>query len=410
MKEQNNMLLSLAWKNIWRNKKRSLIIIAAITFGLWGGIFSSAIMVGMMESMVETAISRDISHIQIHKQDYEKDRDVRNFIPDGINVLNNTRSVQGVRAASGRAIIAGMAATPTSSYGVEIIGIAPGESKQVTDIYATIIDGSYFESNKRNPILIGRKLAERLNLKLHSKVVLSFQNLEGGIAYTACRVVGIFKTNSSQFDEMNVYVMQSDIWRILESDPIIHEIAIRSESVEMIDPLRDNLRTQLSNLQIESWKEMAPELAYLSQTTGIYMYIFVGIILFALLFGITNTMLMSVVDRIRELGVLIAIGMKRRKIFIMIVLETVLLSLTGGICGIGVGGVTIAYYGENGIDLTAISGSLESFGATSILYPFLPVITYLTLTIMIVIAANIAALLPAWKATHLVPSEAIRTY
>ena len=190
------MLLSLAWKNIWRNKKRSLIIIAAITFGLWGGIFSSAIMVGMMESMVETSISRHLSHIQIHKKDYEKDRDVRNYIPDGINVLNATRTVQGLQAASGRTILVGMAASPTSSYGVDIIGIVPEDSKKVTDIYANIIEGSYFESNRKNPILIGRKLAERLNLKINSKVVLSFQNLEGGIAYTACRVVGIFKTNS----------------------------------------------------------------------------------------------------------------------------------------------------------------------------------------------------------------------
>jgi ABC-type antimicrobial peptide transport system permease subunit len=155
---------------------------------------------------------------------------------------------------------------------------------------------------------------------------------------------------------------------------------------------------------------MAPELAYLSQTTGIYMYIFVGIIIFALIFGITNTMLMSVVDRIRELGVLIAIGMKKSKVFIMIILESILLSLTGGLCGIAIGIISIGYYGNKGIDLAFISGSLESFGATSMLYPFLPAIMYVTLTIMIVIAANIAAILPAWKATHLVPSEAIRTY
>ena len=404
------MILSLAWKNIWRNKKRSLIIVAAIIFGLWGGIFSSAIMVGMMESMVETAISRDLSHIQIHKQDYEKDMDIRNFIPDGINVLKITKSVQDVGGASGRTIIAGMAASASSSFGVKIIGVIPQDSKKVTDIYTTIVEGSYFESSSRNPILIGSKLANRLNLRLHSKVVLSFQDLKGGIIYTAYKVVGIFKTNSSQFDEMNVFVDQTDIFRILETEPIIHEIAIRSESVKRIDPIKAELRRRFKNLQIESWDEMSPELAYISQSTGIYMYIFVGIILFALLFGITNTMLMSVVDRIRELGVLIAIGMKKSKIFIMIILESVLLSLTGGFGGIAVGIITNTYYAQHGINLTAISGSLESFGASAILYPFLPVLTYIVLTILIVIAANVAAILPAWKATHLVPSEAIRTY
>jgi ABC-type lipoprotein release transport system permease subunit len=170
------------------------------------------------------------------------------------------------------------------------------------------------------------------------------------------------------------------------------------------------LQRAFPKLQIESWTDLAPELAYLSTSTNLYMYIFVGIILFALLFGITNTMLMSVVDRIRELGVLIAIGMKKGRIFFMILLETILLSLTGGLFGTIIGVLTIAYFGRAGIDLTFVSTGLESWGMAAVLYPFLPAAMYIVLTIMILFAANIAALLPAWKATHLVPSEAIRTY
>ncbi len=404
------MLISLAWKNIWRNKKRSLIIVAAITFGLWGGLFSSAIMVGMMESMVETAISRNLSHIQVHKEAYETDKDIRNFIPNGVKVLKKIRENPELEAAEARALVVGMAASPTSSYGVQIIGIVPDDSKKITDIHQQIVEGSYFESERKNQIVIGTKLANRLNLKLKSKIILSFQDLEGNITYLACRIVGLFKTNSSQFDEMNVFVRQHDLFKSLSTDPVIHEIAMRVTELDNIDPVKENLQLSFPELQVESWSDLAPELAYLSQNTGVYMYIFVGIILFALLFGITNTMLMSVVDRIRELGVLIAIGMKKGKIFIMIILEAIFLSLTGGICGMGVGLLTISYFGSTGIDLTAISVSLESFGMTAILYPFLPALMYLILTVMIVVAANIAALLPAWKATHLVPSEAIRSY
>jgi putative ABC transport system permease protein len=404
------MLISLAWKNIWRNKKRSSIIIAAITFGLWGGLFSSALMVGMTENMVETAISRDISHIQIHKRDYNQDKDVRNYIPDGMEVLKKVRHAPRIEAAAGRTLIMGMAASPSSSFGIQISGLNPQDSRNVTDIHTQIIEGSYFDSQRRNPIVIGRKLAERLNLKLHSKVVLSFQDLEGNIAYMACRVVGIFKTNSSQFDEMNAYVLQSDLFRILETDPIIHEIALRTSQVKHIEQLKEFLQKLLPDLQIETWIDLAPELAYLSQNTNLYMYIFVGIILFALLFGITNTMLMSVVDRIRELGVLIAIGMKKVRIFLMILLETILLSLTGGLFGTIIGVLTIVYFGRVGIDLTFVSTGLESWGMAAVLYPFLPAVMYIVLTIMILMAANIAALIPAWKATHLVPSEAIRTY
>lgn len=404
------MLISLAWKNIWRNKKRSGIIIAAITFGLWGGLFSSALMVGMMENMVETAISRDLSHIQIHKQDYDQDQDVRSFIPNGSTVLEQTRQNAGVESAEGRTVIMGMAASPTSSFGIRIVGLIPEDSRQVTDIHTQVMEGSFFDSQRRNPILIGRKLAERLNLKMRSKVVLSFQDLEGNIVYMACRVIGIFKTNSTQFDEMNAYVKQGDLYRVLESEPIIHEIAIRAVTIETIEQIKMELQQAFPTLQIESWTDLAPELAYLSTSTNLYMYIFVGIILFALLFGITNTMLMSVVDRIRELGVLIAIGMKKGRIFFMILLETILLSLTGGLFGTIIGVLTIAYFGRAGIDLTFVSTGLESWGMAAVLYPFLPAAMYIVLTIMILIAANIAALLPAWKATHLVPSEAIRTY
>jgi ABC-type lipoprotein release transport system permease subunit len=304
----------------------------------------------------------------------------------------------------------GMAASPTSSFGIRIVGLVPEDSRQVTDIHTQLQEGSFFDTQKRNPILIGKKLAERLNLKLRSKVVLSFQDLEGNIAYMACRVIGIFKTNSTQFDEMNAYVKQEDLFRVLASDPIIHEIAIRAVNIETIEQLSGELKQAFPTLQIESWTELAPELAYLSTSTGIYTYIFVGIILFALLFGITNTMLMSVVDRIRELGVLIAIGMKKFRIFVMILLETILLSLTGGLFGTIIGVLTIVYFGRVGIDLTFVSTGLESWGMAAVLYPFLPAVMYLVLTIMIIIAANIAALLPAWKATHLVPSEAIRTY
>jgi ABC-type lipoprotein release transport system permease subunit len=240
--------------------------------------------------------------------------------------------------------------------------------------------------------------------------VLSFQDLQGNIAYIACRVIGIYKTSSTLFDELNVFVKQADLFRILESEPILHEIAMRTQHSEQIDSVKAALLAQFPDLQIESWIDIAPELAYISDMTAMWSYIFVAIILFALLFGITNTMLMSVVDRTKEFGVLIAIGMKKWKIFSMIVIETIFLSLTGGVLGMLVSAASIAYYNTSGIDLSAISTSLESFGVSTMLYPALPLVMYVILTIMIILAANVAALLPAWKATHLVPSEAIRTY
>ena len=404
------MLISIAWKNIWRNKKRSLIIIAAICFGLWGGLMSGGIMMGMGESMVNSAIDRDLSHIQIHKEDYLKDKEIINFIPDGKQLIKDIIQIPGVKAVSGRTLIFGMASSPASSFGAKIIGIDPDNAKKVTNISQYLIAGDYFESEYRNPIIIGKKLAERLNLKLRSKMVLSFQGLDGEISYTACKVSGIYKTESAPFDEMNVFVQQKDLYRILKSEPIFHEIAVRVEKSEIIPRVDNIIKTQYPNFQVQNWKEIAPDIAFLMDLMQQFSYLFVAIILFALLFGITNTMLMSVMERVRELGVLIAVGMKKGKVFSMILLETIFLSLTGGIAGIAIGSLSITIFSHTGIDLSAFSASLNSFGAGAMLYPFLPFAMYIILTFMIVFAANMAAIMPAWKAIHLVPSEAIRSY
>ena len=143
-------------------------------------------------------------------------------------------------------------------------------------------------------------------------------------------------------------------------------------------------------------------------STLIFPVIFVGIILMALIFGITNTMLMAVMERTQELGILMAVGMKKGKVFFMILFETVMLSITGGICGMIAGAITITALSRTGLDLTAFASSLESFGASAILYPFLPAEMYIFLVSMIIVAASIASTMPAWKAIHLKPSEAIR--
>lgn len=403
------MLTALAWKNIWRSRKRSFIIIIAITFGLWGGLLAGAVMMGWGESMVDTAIDRDLGHIQIHRPGFTLDRDINEYIPDGTAMLAKIRSIPGVVGVSGRTVVDGMAASPTSTFGVRIEGINPVEAQKVTRVHRLLVDGSYFEKDGRNPIVIGKKLADRLNLKLRSKIVLSFQAMDSTLVYAAFRVNGIFKSESSQFDESHVFVRQTDLTKLLGETTVVHEIAIRTTSSDEIPIVLAALQKAYPNLSVQTWKQLAPEIAVTAASMKFWSYIFVGIILMALIFGITNTMLMAVMERTRELGILIAVGMKRGRVFVMILLETIMLSLTGGASGLVLGAVTIMILSHNGINFSAFSSSLESFGASTILYPFLPLDMYLILVVMIIFAASIAATMPAWKAIHLKPSQAIRS-
>ena len=387
-----------------------MIIVAAIAFGLWGGLFSSALMTGMIDSSVETAVNRDLAHIQIHYPDFSKDKDIKKYIPEGAKLITDLDSIKEIKALSARTILQGMAQSPSSAYGVNIYAIEPRQARQVTDLHSKIIEGAYFESKRRNPVIIGKKLAERLNLKLHKKIVFSFENPNGDITFMACRISGIFKSASAQFDGFNVFMRHQDLFRILEYEPFFHEIAIRVQTVQSIQAAMNKLQKRYPHLQIQDWEHIAPELAFLSESMNLYSYIFITIILLALLFGITNTMLMSVVERIREFGMLMAVGMKKLRVFFMLILETILLSFTGGLIGILISVLSIAVFGNSGIDFSFYEASLESFGASSIIYPFLPLEMYFVLSIMIFITANLAAFYPAWKATHLSPSRAIRNY
>ncbi len=404
------MLTLLAWKNIWRNRKRSLIIITAITFGLWGGLLAGAIMMGWGESMVNTAIDRDLGNIQIHQPGFTGDRDVTHYIPKGMERINSIRTLPGVKAVSGRTLVDGMAASPASTFGVRIEGIDPERESGVTNIKDLLVTGQYFKSNRKNTIIIGKKLADRLNLKLNSKAVLSFQSLDNSLVYGAFRVEGIYKSQSSAFDESHVFVLGSDLYRLLDSRPIVHEIVIRVDASNVMPVVSAELKNEYPGLELKTWRELAPEVAAIAAAMESWSYLFVGIILMALIFGITNTMLMAVMERVQELGILMAVGMKKGKVFLMILLETIMLSISGGVCGIIVGAATIMILSRNGIDLTAFASSLESFGASTTLYPFLPAGMYVALVAMIIVAASIAATMPAWKAIHLKPSEAIRTY
>ncbi len=403
------MVLSLAWKNIWRNKNRSIVVLLAIAFGLWGGLFSGGLMVGMGESMVNTAIDRNLGHVQIHNKKFDETKSIREFIPHGVQIADEIKNLHLVQGVTARTSFTGIASSATSSFPVQINGIVPSEEQTVTKLHDKIIVGSYFNTSYKNAIIIGEKLAKRLSLHEHSKIVLGFEGLHGELINIACRVVGIFHTASSRFDEGNVFLLRDYLQRQLETPPLIHEIAIRCTNAQAVSQVATQLKQRYPHLLVQSWKERAPIVAYMSDLMIMYTYFFLVFILLAVLFEITNTMLMSVVDRTRELGMLMAIGMKRIRVFTMILLESLLLSLTGGVIGIVLGEITITITRHTGINLSVFEASLSSFGLSAILYPNLPGSMYVILTLLIVITANVAALLPAWKAIHLEPAQAIRT-
>lgn len=403
------MLLLLAWKNIWRNKKRSTILILAAALGLWGGVFTVALMLGLWNSMTESAINLSLSHLQIHSKDYKYEKNINSFINEYEQVISKLNHNKYVKAFSSRVVIDGLISSPYSNSAVKIFGINPIQEKEITSIFSSVKEGSYFDWSDGR-VLIGKKLAELLEAKLGSKIVISFQNKEGEIVYSAFRVGGIYQTNSSQFDNFNLFIRDSDLFELLASSPIYHEIAVKAVQEKDYNLICNEINNDFPLLLAEGWLDISPIFKYANEMIDIELYIFLGIILAALMFGIVNTMLMSVLDRVREFGVLLAIGMKRFRLFGMIITETIMLSVVGSVVGLLLAYLTIYYFSIYGIDLSIISESLNYFGIDTRLYPILYGKNYLAISIMILITSVFSALYPAVKAVRLKPAESIRTY
>jgi ABC-type lipoprotein release transport system permease subunit len=405
------MIFTISWKNIWRNKFRSFIIIATITIGLFGGIFSIAVMNGMAEQRVLSAIQTQVSSIQIHNPDFLKNKEIKYPINNADSIINIIKQNHKVKAVSKRLIVTAMASTAETGTGIIMNGIDPKQEIRVTDISQKLISGNYFTKHKKHPILISKKLAKKLKAKIRSKIVITTQNNKGDITGGAFRVVGIFKTVDSFFDETNVFVLNKDLNILIDensSNNKTHEIAVLLYDDKNTNELTKKLKSKFPYLSVRSWNESQPDLKMMSSLMETTSYLLLSIILLALTFAIINTMLMAVFERTQEFGMLMAIGMKKNKIFNMIMSETIFLSLTGSAIGIFISTIFIKYFSIYGINLAIVSKGLSSFGINSVIYPEVDLSFYLILTIMVIITAIIASVYPAIKALNLKPVEALR--
>ncbi len=401
------MLVKIAWKNVWRSRSRSLVVIGSIIVGVWALLFGTGFMNGFLVSYMANIINHDISNIQIHNPKFKQDFDVRYFIANGKGKAAAIRQWPGVRGATTRTIVSGMISSPKKAAGVQIRGVDLKNEALVTRLDSMVAEGTYFTGIKRNPIIIGSRMAENLGVKLRSKVVLTFNDGHGNITAGAFRIVGIVESSSVAISETYAFVRQPDLTKLVALGDIVHEIAILTEPQTDEAAIITRYRQTYNHDLVESWRELAPELAVMNEMYGNMLYVLMGIILTALVFGIVNTMLMAVLERFRELGMLMAVGMNKTRVYLMIMIETVFLGVAGAPIGLLAGWLTIYYFRMHGVDLSNYSEGLEALGHSTILYPYLDNQVYVIVTLGVVVTALVSALYPAWKAIKLKPVEAL---
>ncbi len=320
------MVAKLSWKNIWRNRSRSLVIVFAVTIGIIVGTFISAFEWGIMEQRIDSVIANELSHIQIHRKDYNME-DLQfqpfDFNKEQRNKLNNSTHV---KSFTERIVLGGMVSSAQGNLPVRLVGVDIETEPNITKIKEEVVGGQFFKHLNKNEIVVGKALAEKLGLKIKSKVILRFNDDNQTEYVGAFRVVGIYEKVNDQLEQLQVFVNKS----VLQNDKFLNtdqisEVAILLNSNEELDLGHEELKVMSGNLKVETWEQVMPELASGIEMYEVAQFIIMGIVMLALAFGIVNTMLMAVLERTKEIGMLMAIGMKRMQIGLMFFLESLIL-------------------------------------------------------------------------------------
>jgi ABC-type lipoprotein release transport system permease subunit len=376
-----------------------------------GGIFATAAMIGMTNQRIDTAIKTEISHIQLHNPKFIFNQEQEYYLENTDELIKAISKSKYVAAVSSRLKITAMISSAETASGVIINGVVPADEKVLSNLHTKIIDGEFFTENKSNEIVISQKLADKLKLGIKSKLVLTFQDAEGNIVSDNYKICGIYSTTNKMYDEMHVFVKKSHLSSICGyNENISQEIAVLLKDNENLSLAEAEIKEIAgSEIMVRTWKEISPDLGMMTDMMAQYSGYILMIILMALAFGIINTMLMAILERKKELGMMMAIGMNKAKIRAMIAWETVFLTITGTVVGMAIAQILVSYFGNVGIDLTMYAEGFEAVGYEAILYPELNTSFYIQVVVLTIFTALFAAIFPIRRAIKMNPAEVLRT-
>lgn len=403
------MIFTMAWRNIWRNKARSLVIMLSIALGLFAGIAVLALYEGMLKGRVRTVIDEETGHIQLHHPAFADDNEPRYIIPDADAIIQKMKTIPEIVQVNTRTLVNGMMSTPTGTAGVQVLGIDTNTEYSFSNLQNKIREGDGFSTGKKHQVIIGKKLADKMKLHLGSKLVLMFHDTSNNLVSSALRVAAIYQSINAPLDERIIYVQGDELSQLIGQPGAIHQMGIKLKEDDEVDRIATKLQTMFPSLKTETWKVISPETEFMVKTVDTYSYIIMVIIMIALAFGILNTMLMAIMERTREIGMIAALGTSRIRIFFLVLLETVLLTMAGTPFGIFAGWATAEYFHKNGLDLSGMGEEMMSnFGFTTMIYPEFPPEKLIPVLTIVVITALLSSLLPALKAISMKPIDALK--
>ncbi len=406
-------LWSVAWRNLWRQKRRSLITACAMAIGVALCMSTIAFTDGMYTDMFEVMVEQQLGHVQVHHPDYPAKGLVYDALPERQALLARIDAVDGTVAAcpelNGFALLGG----DSKSAGGQLVGIDPARDRQVTPLHGRVIEGSYLSDGAGGEIILGFKLAEEIEADLGEQVVAVTQATDGSVGNELFTVVGLYKTGDVMMDQNGGYIHIADAENLLALQDRAHGITVLTDHADHVDAYAQALGAELAGdaVQVQTWWEASPQTAELMGMRDATVFIMLGIVFTVAAFGVINTMLMSVFERTRELGVLRALGLRPGKLVWLVVLESFFLAGLAAMIGLVLGGLLDWYLVVHGLDFSGSMPdgfSFEGIMLDPVMHGEVRPLGVIATVVAVFFVSVLASLWPAWRAARLQPVTAIR--
>jgi putative ABC transport system permease protein len=404
------LYLRLAWRNIWRHRRRTIIIIMAMAFSLALMMFYDGLIDGFNQAIYGNAIRVLGGNIQIHAAGYREKVDSNPLIPlaNDAAVVKAALSQPNVLAAARRIQTGGLISNREGAFSISIIGIEPDVEKPVSLIYEHVSAGRWLSADDQDVILIGKGLADAMNVKVGDRLTMVGSDIHKQNRQRTMTVGGIYDIGISTIEKQTVYISLGEAQDLFGLRGQSTEVDITLKKLGQEAPVIAALTPMLPGYEVESWIKNYPEFTSTISQKSAVMNVFSVIIVLIAGIGILNLLLMAIYERTREIGLLGAMGLKPRQIAALFVLEGTMIGVVGAIVGVALGLMLNGAFGKVGMDYSQFANMADYMALISgRVYPSLGLNNLLNRVLTVVIISTLAAWIPAREASRREPAEAL---
>ena len=406
-----NEFIKLAWRNIWRNKRRTLITAASVFFAILLALVMRSMQKGSYGHMIDSFVQNYSGYIQVHKQGYWEDQTINNSFGYSESLIQKVDSIESISTAIPRLESFALASTGGLSKGVMVVGTKPEKEKQLTNPQEKIVEGEMFRAGQKGA-LVAEGLAGYLNLEVGDTLVMISQGYHGRSAAGLFPVSGIFHIPNPELNKRLVYTSLSASQEFFGAYGMLSSLVINLHHSDELKQAEQALKNKLNteDYEVMNWKEISPELVQMIQSDQASGYIMLGILYLVIGFGVFGTIMMMTNERKKEFGVMIAVGMRKTKLAAITSLEMLFIGLLGILSGIAGSLPIILYYVHNPIQLPGeMAAAMETYGIEPIM-PFAWQFDYFAgQSGIVLLIFFIAILYPLYSITRIKAVSALRT-